>query len=251
MIKRIFAALVATLLAGPALAAGGDVALTKRDWSFNGPFGTFDKAAMQRGFQVYREVCAGCHSMQYIAFRNFADLGYNEAEIKAIAAEYDVEDGPNDEGEMFTRPGIPADRMPSPYPNDNAARAGNGGALPPDLSLIAKARANGPDYLYSLLIGYKEAPASMNVPDGMYYNDAYPGNLIAMPQPLYGDDVTYADGADTSIEGSAADLTQFLMWAAEPKMEARKRIGVAVVFFLSIFVVVSVMAKRRVWADLH
>ena len=251
MIKRIFAALVATLLAGPALAAGGDVALTKRDWSFNGPFGTFDKAAMQRGFQVYREVCAGCHSMQYIAFRNFADLGYNEAEIKAIAAEYDVEDGPNDEGEMFTRPGIPADRMPSPYPNDNAARAGNGGALPPDLSLIAKARANGPDYLYSLLIGYKEAPASMNVPDGMYYNDAYPGNLIAMPQPLYGDDVTYADGADASIEGSAADLTQFLMWAAEPKMEARKRIGVAVVFFLSIFVVLSVMAKRRVWADIH
>ena len=251
MIKRIFAALVATLLAGPALAAGGDVALTKRDWSFNGPFGTFDKAAMQRGFQVYREVCAGCHSMQYIAFRNFADLGYNEAEIKAIAAEYDVEDGPNDEGEMFTRPGIPADRMPSPYPNDNAARAGNGGALPPDLSLIAKARANGPDYLYSLLIGYKEVPASMNVPDGMYYNDAYPGNLIAMPQPLYGDDVTYADGADTSVEGSAADLTQFLMWAAEPKMEARKRSGVAVVFFLSIFVVVSVMAKRRVWADLH
>ena len=251
MIQRLFAALVATLLAGPALAAGGDVALTKRDWSFNGPFGTFDKAAMQRGFQVYREVCAGCHSMQYIAFRNFADLGYNEAEIKAIAAEYDVEDGPNDEGEMFTRPGIPADRMPSPYPNDNAARAGNGGALPPDLSLIAKARANGPDYLYSLLIGYKEAPASMNVPDGMYYNDAYPGNLIAMPQPLYGDDVTYADGADTSVEGSAADLTQFLMWAAEPKMEARKRIGVAVVFFLSIFVVLSVMAKRRVWADLH
>jgi len=251
MIQRLFAALVATLLAGPALAAGGDVALTKRDWSFNGPFGTFDKAAMQRGFQVYREVCAGCHSMQYIAFRNFADLGYNEAEIKAIAAEYDVEEGPNDEGEMFTRPGIPADRMPSPYPNDNAARAGNGGALPPDLSLIAKARANGPDYLYSLLIGYKEAPASMNVPDGMYYNDAYPGNLIAMPQPLYGDDVTYADGADASIEGSAADLTQFLMWAAEPKMEARKRIGVAVVFFLSIFVVLSVMAKRRVWADLH
>ena len=251
MIQRLFAALVATLLAGPALAAGGDVALTKRDWSFNGPFGTFDKAAMQRGFQVYREVCAGCHSMQYIAFRNFADLGYNEAEIKAIAAEYDVEDGPNDDGEMFTRSGIPADRMPSPYPNDNAARAGNGGALPPDLSLIAKARANGPDYLYSLLIGYKEAPASMDVPDGMYYNDAYPGNLIAMPQPLYGDDVTYADGADTSIEGSAADLTQFLMWAAEPKMEARKRIGVAVVFFLSIFVVLSVMAKRRVWADIH
>ena len=251
MNKRISLLMISLLLAGPALAAGGDVALTKRDWSFSGPFGTFDKAAMQRGFQVYREVCSGCHSMQYIAFRNFADLGYNEAEIKAIAAEYDVEDGPNDEGEMFTRPGIAADRMPNPYPNDNAARAGNGGALPPDLSLIAKARANGPDYLYSLLVGYKEAPASLSVPEGMYYNDAYPGHLIAMPQPLYGDDVTYADGADTSVEGSAADLTQFLMWAAEPKMEVRKRIGVAVVFFLSIFVVLSVMAKRRVWADLH
>jgi len=251
MMKRVFAACVALVLTGPAYAAGGDVSLSERDWSFNGPFGTFDKAAMQRGFQVYREVCAGCHSMKYIAFRNFADLGYNEAEIKAIAAQYEVEDGPNDDGEMFMRPGVAADRMPSPYPNDNAARAGNGGALPPDLSLIAKARANGPDYLYSLLIGYKDAPASLKVPEGMYYNDAYSGHLIAMPQPLYGDDVTYADGADASIEGLSADVTQFLMWAAEPKMEARKRIGVAVVFFLSIFVILSILAKRRVWADVH
>lgn len=250
--NRQFLALVLSIfLAGPALAAGGAVELIKRDWSFSGPFGTFDKAAMQRGFQVYREVCAGCHSMKYIAFRNFADLGYNEVEIKAIAAEYEVEDGPDDEGEMFMRPGIPADRMPSPYPNDNAARAGNGGALPPDLSLIAKARANGPDYLYSLLIGYKEPPPDLAVPEGMYYNDAYSGNLIAMPQPLYGDDVSYADGAETSVEAMSADLTQFLMWAAEPKLEVRKRIGVAVVFFLSIFVILSVLAKRRVWAGVH
>ena len=251
MLKRLLVALVAVIMAGPAYAAGGDVTLEKRDWSFNGPFGTFDKAAMQRGFQVYREVCAGCHSLKFIAFRNFADLGYNEAEIKAIAAQYEVQDGPNDDGEMFMRPGIPADRMPSPYANDNAARASKGGALPPDLSLIAKARANGPDYLYSLLVGYKDAPASVSVPEGMYYNDAYSGHLIAMPQPLYGDDVTYADGADASIEGLSADVTQFLMWAAEPKMEARKRIGVAVVFFLSIFVILSILAKRRVWADVH
>ena len=251
MIRQFVALVLSIFLAGSALAAGGAVELTKRDWSFSGPFGTFDKAAMQRGFQVYREVCAGCHSMKYIAFRNFADLGYNEAEIKAIAAEYEVEDGPDDEGEMFMRPGIPADRMPSPYPNDNAARAGNGGALPPDLSLIAKARANGPDYLYSLLIGYKDAPSDVEVPDGMYYNDAYSGNLIAMPQPLYGDDVTYADGAKTSVEAMSADLTQFLMWAAEPKLEARKRIGVAVVFFLSIFMILSILAKRRVWANVH
>ena len=251
MTRHLLIIALYVFLVGPARAAGGDVALTTRDWSFSGPFGTFDKAAMQRGFQVYREVCAGCHSMKYVAFRNFADLGYNEAEIKAIAADYEVQDGPNDEGEMFMRPAIPADRMPSPYPNDNAARAGNGGALPPDLSLIAKARANGPDYLYSLLIGYKDAPSDVAVPDGMYYNDAYSGNLIAMPQPLYGDDVAYGDGADTSVEGMSADLTQFLMWAAEPKLEVRKRIGIAVVFFLSIFVILSILAKRRVWADVH
>ena len=206
---------------------------------------------MQRGFQVYNEVCAGCHSMKLIAFRNFADLGYNETEIKALAAQYEVQDGPNDDGEMFMRPAIPADRMPSPYANDNAARAGNNGALPPDLSLIAKARPNGPNYLYSLLSSYEDAPNDKEVPDGMYYNAAYPGHLIAMPQPLYGDDVEYSDGAATSIEAVSADLTQFLMWAAEPKMEVRKRTGVAAVFFLSIFVIFSYLAKRRIWADVH
>ena len=251
MIRHIVALALSLPIIGPAYAAGGAVELITRDWSFKGPFGTFDKASMQRGFQVYREVCAGCHSMKYIAFRNFADLGYNEAEIKALAAEYEVADGPNDDGEMFMRPGIPADRIPSPYPNDNAARAGNGGALPPDLSLIAKARANGPDYLYSLIVGYKDAPSNIEVPDGMYYNNAYSGNLIAMPQPLYGDDVTYADGANASIEAMSADLTQFLMWAAEPKLEVRKRMGVAVVFFLSVLVILSILAKRRVWADVH
>jgi ubiquinol-cytochrome c reductase cytochrome c1 subunit len=251
MLKRLIAVIFAAVLAGPALAAGGDVELKQRDWSFNGPFGTFDKAAMQRGLQVYREVCAGCHSMKLIAFRNFADLGYNENEIKALAAQYDVQDGPNDDGEMFTRPGVAADRIPAPYANDNAARAGNNGALPPDLSLIAKARPNGPDYLYSLLTGYKDAPAGTKVPEGMYYNTAYGGHLIAMPQPLYGGDVTYADGADTSIDAVSADLVQFLMWAAEPKMEVRKRIGVAAIFFLGVFVVFTILAKRRVWADLH
>ena len=249
--KKLLCVMAAIFFASPVWAAGSGGVLKQAEWSFSGPLGTFDKASMQRGFQVYREVCAGCHSLEYVAFRNLADLGYNEAEIKAIAAEYEVQDGPDEDGEMFMRPARPADRFPSPYANDNQARANNNGALPPDLSLIAKARAYGPDYLYSLLTGYVEAPSSVSVPEGMYYNDAYPGNLIAMPQPLYGDDVTYADGADASIEGSAADLTQFLMWAAEPKMEARKRIGVAVVFFLSIFVVLSVMAKRRVWADLH
>ena len=251
MLSRIAAVLLFGILSSPAVGAGGDVTLKTRDWSFSGPFGTFDKAAMQRGFQVYNEVCAGCHSMKLIAFRNFADLGYNEAEIKALAAQYEVQDGPNDDGEMFMRPAIPADLMPAPYANDNAARAGNNGALPPDLSLIAKARPNGPNYLYSLLSSYDDAPNGSEVPDGMYYNAAYPGHLIAMPQPLYGDDVEFSDGAPTSIEAVSADLTQFLMWAAEPKMEVRKRIGVAAVFFLSIFVIFSYLAKRRIWADVH
>ena len=251
MLSRVGVMLLVGVISSSAWGAGGDVTLKTRDWSFSGPFGTFDKAAMQRGFQAYNEVCAGCHSMKLIAFRNFADLGYNEAEIKALAAQYEVQDGPNDDGEMFMRPAIPADRMPSPYANDNAARAGNNGALPPDLSLIAKARPNGPNYLYSLLSSYENAPNDKEVPDGMYYNAAYPGRLIAMPQPLYGDDVEYSDGAPTSIEAVSADLTQFLMWAAEPKMEVRKRTGVAAVFFLSIFVIFSYLAKRRIWADVH
>jgi ubiquinol-cytochrome c reductase cytochrome c1 subunit len=234
------------------IAAGGaDVNLEKGKWSFAGPFGYFDKAALQRGFQVYREVCAGCHGIDYLAFRNLADLGYNAAEIKAIAAEYEVMDGPDDDGEMFMRPARPADQIPNPYRNDNEARANNNGAMPPDLSLIAKARANGPDYLYSLMIGYEDAPETTEVPDGMYYNNAYPGHLIAMPQPIYGDDVEYSDGAPTTTAGISSDVTNFLMWAAEPKMEVRKRIGVAAVFFLSIFVIMSYFAKRRVWADLH
>ena len=251
MLSRVGVMLLVGVISSSAWGAGGDVTLKTRDWSFSGPFGTFDKAAMQRGFQVYNEVCAGCHSMKLIAFRNFADLGYNEAEIKALAAQYEVQDGPNDDGEMFMRPAIPADRMPAPYANDNAARAGNNGALPPDLSLIAKARPNGPNYLYSLLSSYGDAPNGKEVPDGMYYNAAYPGHLIAMPQPLYGDDVEFSDGAATSIEAVSADLTQFLMWAAEPKMEVRKRTGVAAVFFLSIFVIFSYLAKRRIWADVH
>ncbi len=206
--KKLFLTLAVSVVTAsfnsfPVLAAGGgDVILRQENWSFSGPFGTFDKASMQRGFQAYAEVCAGCHSMNYIAFRNLADLGYNESEIKAIAAEYEVVDGPNDDGEMFTRNGIPADRFPAPYPNELAARAANNGAYPPDLSLIVKARANGADYLYSLLTSYKDAPAGTVVPEGMYYNAAYSGHMIAMPQPLYGDDVEYADGADTSMDAS-------------------------------------------------
>ena len=247
--RRLLLTLMAVLFSAPALAAGGNANLQHVDWSFNGPFGTFEQSSLQRGFQVYVEVCASCHSLEYIAFRNLADLGYNEAEIKAIAAQYDVEDGPNDEGEMFTRPGIPADRFPSPYPNEQAARAANGGAYPPDLSLMVKARPNGADYLYSLLVGYIDAPETVNVPDGMYYNDAYGGNMIAMPQPLYGEDVEYADGHDATIEEHAKDVTAFLAWTAEPELEERKRMGVASLFFLIVMTVLSYFAIRFIWAD--
>lgn len=248
--KKFFLCFVSLLMTGSVYAAGdSNVVLKQKDWSFSGPLGSFDKAAMQRGLQAYIEVCSGCHSLNYVSFRNLADLGYNEAEIKAIAAQYEVEDGPNDDGEMFMRTAIPADRFPAPYPNDNAARAANNGAYPPDLSLIAKARANGPNYLYSLLTSYEDAPAYKDVPEGMYYNAAYSGNLIAMPQPLYGDDVTYADGSEASIESVSADLVYFLSWTAEPALEKRKRAGVAVVTFLLILSAMSFGAMRFIWAD--
>ena len=247
--KKLLCVMAAIFFASPVWAAGSGGVLKQAEWSFSGPLGTFDKASMQRGFQAYREVCSGCHSLDYIAFRNLADLGYNADEIKAIAAEYEVEDGPNDEGEMFMRTAVPADHFPAPYPNENAARAANNGAYPLDLSLIFKARPNGADYLYSLLTSYEEAPAAVTVPEGMYYNAAYSGHLIAMPQPLYGDDVTYADGADSSVDAISRDLVNFLAWTAEPAMETRKRTGVAVLIFLVLLSGLSYGAMRFIWAD--
>ena len=247
--KKLLCVMAAIFFAAPVWAAGSGGVLKQAEWSFSGPLGTFDKASMQRGFQAYREVCSGCHSLDYIAFRNLADLGYNADEIKAIAAEYEVEDGPNDEGEMFMRTAVPADHFPAPYPNENAARAANNGAYPLDLSLIFKARPNGADYLYSLLTSYEEAPADVTVPEGMYYNAAYSGHLIAMPQPLYGNDVTYADGADSSVDAISRDLVNFLAWTAEPAMETRKRTGVAVLIFLVLLSGLSYGAMRFIWAD--
>jgi ubiquinol-cytochrome c reductase cytochrome c1 subunit len=255
-IKSLIAATatVAVLALGgtqPANAAGEAVALAKQDWSFNGIFGTVDRAAAQRGLQVYREVCATCHSLDYIAFRNLTDLGYSEDEVKAIAAEYEVQDGPNDEGEMFTRPGTPADRFPAPFPNEKAARASNGGAYPPDLSLIVDARAGFEDYVYGVLIGYEEAPAGVTMMAGMNYNKYFPGHQIAMAQPLYEDGVTYADGTKASIDQMATDVTTFLAWAAEPNMETRKRTGIAVILFLIVLSGLFYASKRKIWADVH
>ena len=236
---------------GPASAAGEAAPLPHYEWSFDGPFGTFDRAAMQRGLQVYRAVCAGCHSLKYVAFRNLADLGYNDDEIKAIAAEYTIVDGPNDEGEMFEREGRPSDYFPSPFPNEKAAAAAMGGAAPPDLSLIAKARVGGADYTAALLTGYVEPPADFDLAEGTNYNLYFPGHQIAMAAPLYGDDVEYADGTPATVEQQARDVAHFLMWAAEPKLEDRKGMGVKVLIFLVVFTGVLYAAKRKVWSDVH
>lgn len=239
------------LTAAPAKAAGNAVELPSQNWSFAGIFGTFDRGELQRGFQVFKEVCAGCHSLDYIAFRNLADLGFNELEIKAIAAEYEVQDGPNDDGEMFDRPGLPADRFPAPFANDNAARASNGGALPPDLSLMVDARPNGANYLYALMTGYGDAPSGVTVAEGMSYNAYFPGHQIAMPAPIADDGVEYADGTKATVDQQARDITAFLTWAAEPNLEERKRMGVMAVLFLLVMTGLLYASKRKIWADVH
>ena len=244
------AVLLFGLPAGAALAAEGKE-LPERDWSFSGIFGQFDRGAMQRGLQVYREVCSGCHGLRFIAFRNLGALGYGEDEIKAIAAEYSIVDGPNEEGEMFERPGRPSDRFPSPFPNDKAAAANNNGAVPPDLSLIVKARTGGADYVHGLLTGYAEPPEDLEILEGQNYNLYFPGNVTAMAPPLFEDAVEYGDGTPATVERMATDVATFLAWTAEPEMEERKSMGIGVMLFLLVFTGVLYAVKRKVWADLH
>ncbi|MDA0661610.1 MAG: cytochrome c1 [Proteobacteria bacterium] len=236
--------------AGQAMAAGG-VEIPKRDWSFEGVFGTYDRASAQRGLQVYKEVCAGCHSLNYLYYRNLMDLGYSEAAVKAFAAEHEAQDGPNDEGEMFMRPALPSDRVVKPFPNAQAARASNGGALPPDLTLIAEARVGGPNYINALLTGYTDPPADVEVSDGMHYNAYFAGHQIAMAAPLFEGAVQYSDGTKATVEQMAADVTTFLTWASEPNMEERKAMGFNVMLFLVVFCGLLIAVKRKVWSNVH
>ncbi len=238
-------------LCAPAQAAEGEQALLQRHWPFEGAFGHFDRAAAQRGLQVYREVCSTCHSLKYIAFRNLGALGYSDDEVKAIAAQYQITDGPNDQGEMYQRPGKPADIFPPPFPNEQAARASNNGALPPDLSLITKARADGSNYVFSLLQGFREPPAGESGPENTYYNIYFPSHWIGMPPPLSDGQVTYADGTKASVEQMANDVTNFLTWAGEPTLEARKQTGLKVMLFLIVLTALLYATKRKVWAHLH
>lgn len=246
------AALAVALMlgAGPAMAEVGKP--PARDWSFDGMFGTFDRGAAQRGFQVYQEVCAACHSLKLVAYRNLSGIGLSEDQIKAIAAEVEVTDGPNDEGEMFQRPARPSDRFVKPFANDNAARAANNGALPPDLSLMVKARKGGADYLHALLTGYKEEPpAGIKLSEGMNYNLYFPGNQIAMAPPVADDAVEYADGTKATADQIATDVATFLAWAAEPELEERKRLGIKVLLFLIVLTGMLYAVKRQVWKDQH
>ena len=241
------------MILSPALISGAtsDVKLMEQKWPFNGIFGRFDESSLQRGFQVYREVCAACHGIRHISYRDLEGIGYTNDEIKVIAADYEIVDGPNDEGEMFDREALPSDKFVGPYENDKIARLANNGAYPPDLSLIVKARANGADYLYSLLNGYKDYPENFEASEGMYYNEFYPGYQIAMPSPLMDDIVEYSDGTEATQEQVAKDVTSFLAWTAEPELEERKSLGVKTLFFLILLTIMLLGVKRKIWKDVE
>jgi ubiquinol-cytochrome c reductase cytochrome c1 subunit len=241
----VAAALVA--LAGPAFA---EESLPHQKWSFAGVFGTFDRAAAQRGFQVYKEICANCHSVQHAYYRDLAGIGLTDAQIKAIAATITVPTIGED-GQPAERPALPSDHFRSPFPNEQAARAALNGALPPDLSVITKAREGGPDYVYGVLTGYGEPPAGMQLGAGMNYNKVFPGHQIAMPPPLQDDSVTYADGTKATVAQEAHDVVTFLTYISNPEMEERKRLGVKVLIFLVLLTGVTYAVKRKVWADVH
>jgi len=253
MRKLCLSTLAAVFLLGavPALGAGGAKA-PEQKWSFQGMFGTFDRGALRRGFQIYSEVCAACHSLNLVAYRHLQAVGFSADEVKAIAAEVEIQDGPNDEGEMYQRKGKPSDHFKSPFANAHAARAANNGALPPDLSLMIKARKRGPDYLYALLTGYKEKPPTgVTLMEGMSYNTYFPGNQIAMAPPLAAEAVEYKDGTKPTLEQHGKDIVTFLAWTASPELEERKRMGVKVMLFLIVLTVMLFALKRKIWSDVH
>ena len=234
--------------------AAEKVELMKTDWSFKGLTGKFDRASLQRGYQVYTEVCASCHSMKYVSYRNLAEPGgpeFTEDQAKAIAANFEVEDGPNNDGEMFTRPAKLSDKFVNPYENIKAAQAANGGAYPPDMSVLAKARSGGVDYIYSILLGYEDPPAGIILDDGVYYNKYMYGNNIKMSQPLSDGLVEYSDGTKATEEQMAKDVTTFLMWAAEPHLESRHKMGFKAILYLIILTVLVYFSMKKIWSRIE
>jgi ubiquinol-cytochrome c reductase cytochrome c1 subunit len=250
---RLGAALSALLLLSPAAPTFAAEAAKPpaQAWSFDGVFGTFERASLRRGLVVYRQVCAACHSLNLVAFRHLAGIGLGEDEIRAIAESVEVTDGPNDQGEMFQRPGRPSDKFKAPFPNEKAARAANNGAYPPDLTLMVKARKGGADYLHALLTGYRDPPAGFQLMDGMAYNAYFPSHQIAMSPPLSEGSVEFADGAKPTVDRMARDVATFLTWTAEPEMEERKRLGLKTLLFLLVLTGMLFALKRMIWADVH
>ena len=233
------------------LASGSGNDLPKHNWSFKGLTGTFDKSAVQRGFKVYREVCSGCHSMSLLYYRDLIDIGFSDEEVKAIAAEYTVIDGPNEEGEMFERPAKPSDRFVPPFSNEQEARISNNGSYPPDLSVITKAKKHGPDYIFNLLLGYTEPPVDFELGEGMYYNKWKEGHQISMAQPLDEGYVDYDDGTENTLPQLAEDITTFLVWSAEPELEERKKLGIKVILFFIVLGSIVFIVKNRLWREIH
>ena len=273
-----FAALGFVLLAGPAMAATTEEEPANVHWSFEGPFGRFDQEQVQRGYKVYREVCSACHSMNLLYFRNLGQKGgpfydpkypnpNNNPVVKSLAHDIQVKDIDTDTGDVISRPATPADKFPAPFANEYAARASNGGSLPPDLSVMAKAREGGPRYIYSLLSGFKTAPAGLTLPAGKYYDPYFPGDLagswhgaakavpeggaIGMPPPLAPGKVTFDDGKPSTVKEEATDVAAFLMWAAEPKMEERKQFGFGAMIYLLIFTGLLYASYKRLWRNVE
>jgi ubiquinol-cytochrome c reductase cytochrome c1 subunit len=236
------------------LKAAEKVEYLKTDWNFKGIFGKFDRGALQRGYQVYTEVCASCHSMKYVSYRNLSEEGgpeFSEAQAKAIAASFEIKDGPNADGEMFTRPGKLSDKFVMPYENVKAAQAANGGAYPPDMSVLIKARGDGADYIFSLLQGYEDPPSGVSLDDGVYYNKYMYGNKIRMASPLSEGIVEYADGTEATIEQMSKDITSFLMWTAEPHLESRHQMGFKAIVYLIILTILVYLSMKKIWSRIE
>ena len=234
--------------------AAEKVEYLKTDWSFKGLFGKFDRGALQRGYQVYTEVCSSCHSMKYLSYRNLAEKGgpeFTVEQAKAIAASFEVTDGPNADGEMFVRPGKLSDKFIMPYENVKAAQAANGGAYPPDMSVLIKARGDGADYIYSLLQGYEEPPAGMTLDDGVYYNKYMYGNKIKMANQLSDGLVEYNDGTEATVQQMSKDITTFLMWSAEPHLETRHQMGFKAIIYLIILTTLVYFSMKRIWSRIE
>ena len=249
--KKLIIVILSTLIFIKPLFSAETIDPIKVNWSFKELTGKFDRASLQRGFQVYKEVCSSCHSMQYLSYRNLGEPGGPEftlEEVKAIAASVEIEDGPDSQGEMFTRPGKPSDKFKSPYPNVEASTVANGGAYPPDMSVLVKARPGGADYMYSVLVGYEEPPAGMKLDDGVYYNKYMIGQKIKMASPLIEGIVEYSDGTEATVDQMAKDVTTFLAWAAEPELEVRHKLGIKVIIYLLLLTILVYLSMKKIWS---